>query len=148
MTENELSKALRVLIEKEVSEYRLPVKNGEPRSPRVLNGYLPPKRSGTDDDFPFVIVRPDSGETEADQVKVTVDVIIGCYTEEFDGHEYCLNVMQRIRTALMSLPNGILDSRYVLEFPIKWSNFAEQPYPFWQFDMETKWVYTPPQPIF
>ena len=147
MNENDLAKELRIYLEKVVSDYRLPVKNGEPRSPNVLNGYLPPKRSGQNDDYPFVLVRPDSGQSEEEQTEVTVSIIIGCYTEEFDGHEYCLNIMQRIRTALTSLPNGILADKYVLDFPFRWENYPEQPYPQWLLEIETKWVFNTPQPI-
>lgn len=147
MNENDLTEKLRDFLATVVADYRLPVKNGEPRSPTVLNGYLPPKRSGQNDDYPFVLVRPDSGQSEEEQTDVNVSIIIGCYTEEFDGYEYCLNIMQRIRTALCSLPNGILADKYVLDFPLKWENYPEQPYPLWQLDMDTKWAFNSPQPI-
>lgn len=64
-----------------------------------------------------------------------------------DGHEYCLNVMARIRTALCSLPGMVLANRYRLQHPIKWSTYAEQPYPYWQLDMQTTWDIRTPQPI-
>lgn len=146
MNENDLAEELRTLIENVVEDYRLPVKNGSPRPPTVLNGYLPPKRSGQNDDYPFVLVRPESGNSEEEQTDVNVSIIIGCYTEEFDGHEYCLNIMQRIRTALTSLPNGILADKYVLNFPFTWKNYEDQPYPQWLLEIETKWAFNTPQP--
>lgn len=148
MIENELTESLRAFIEQSVADYRLPVKNGEPRAPRVFNGYLPPKRSGYDDDFPFVVVRPDSGEVDTEQTTVSVSIVIGCYTEEFDGHEHCLNVMSRIRNALTMMENNTLANRYVLSYPISWSVLEDQPYPQWQLDMETKWTMKTPQCIF
>lgn len=146
MTENGLIKALREYLEQAVADFRLPVKNGEPRAPRIYNGYLPPKRSGQGDDFPFVLVRPDAGETDGEETEVTISIVVGCYTEEFDGHEICLNIMQRIRHALFTLENGILANKYVLHTPFKWRNYEDQPYPLWQLDIETKWVFNSPQP--
>jgi hypothetical protein len=139
MIENHLAENLRNLIEGAVKDFRLPVKNGEPRAPKVFNGYLPPKRSGGDDDFPFVLVRADKGSTNEDSTETKLTIIIGCYTEEFDGHEYCLNIMQRVRMALATLPCGVLGGKHILQFPISWENFEEQPYPQWFIEMETTW---------
>ena len=112
-----------------------------------MNGYLPPKRQGSKDDFPFVLVRADEGSTDQDSTEVRVSIIVGTYSEEYDGHEYCMNVMSRIRTALCSLPGMVLANRYRLKHPIKWSTYAEQPYPYWQLDMQTTWDIRTPQPI-
>lgn len=148
MIENLLTKALREKIADVVKDYRLPVKNGEMRCPTVFNGYLPPKRSNTQDDFPFVVVRADSGKSEREQTELSVSIIIGCYTDEFDGHEYCINVMTRIKNALLSMPNETLDNRFVLQYPIEWNLLSEQPYPQWQLDMSTKWIYRTPEAEF
>lgn len=145
MIENHLTEELEVFISEAVADFRLPVKNGEMRAPKVIDGYLPPKRSGADDDFPFIVVRSESGVCEGGKTTVTVAFIIGCYTEEVDGYRYCLNVMSRIKNALTMLPNGTLANKYQLEFPIEWSLVPEQPYPYWQLDMMTKWVYNTPQ---
>lgn len=153
MVENELTRAIRELVSEAVKNFALPTKpergfaEGELRAPKVVNGYLPPKRSGQDDDFPFVLVRADEGATEQDSTEVRVSIIVGTYSEEYDGHEYCLNVMSRIRTALCSLPGMVLANRYRLKHPIKWSTYAEQPYPYWQLDMQTMWDIRTPQPI-
>lgn len=145
MVENELAKALRDFIAEAVKEYRLPVKNGEPRAPVVVNGFLPPKRSGAEDDFPFVLVRLEKGETDREGAKCTAAIIIGCYTTEFDGHEYCVNVMERIKQALCEMPYGTLAEKYLLQYPIKWEMPDEQPYPQWQIGMETEWGYRAPE---
>ena len=144
MVENELAKALRAFIAGVISEYRLPVKNGEPRAPEVVNGFLPPKRSSVEDDFPFVLVRLEKGETNLEETTCTAAIIIGCYTAEFDGHEYCLNVMERIKQALCSMPFGTLANRYQLRYPVKWELPDEQPYPQWQIGMTTKWAFNAP----
>lgn len=145
MIENNLTKALREKIEDVVKDFRLPVKNGEPRCPVVFNGYLPPKRHGVDDDFPFIVVRPDNGSNERDSAKMTVSIVVGCFTEDLNGFEDCIEVMTRIRAALVSMPNGILDNRYMLQFPITWDLLREQPYPQWQLNMETSWEYRTPE---
>lgn len=148
MIENLLTKALREKIEEIVKDYRLPVENGEPRCPQVINGYLPPKRSGADDDFPFIIVRAEGGKSEEEQTEITIALIIGCYSDEYNGHEHCINIMTRIRLALASMENHVLDKRFVLQFPIEWELLREQPYPQWQLEMTTHWVYNTPQAIF
>lgn len=145
MLENHLTKALREYIAKALDDLILPAQNGEPRPVQVINGYLPPKRSKENDDFPFVIVRPEKGRVEMGQTVVSIAIIIGCYTEEMDGHEHCLNVYSRIRNALSMMPNQTLDRRYQLAFPLSWVLHAEQPYPLWQIDVSTEWTIITPE---
>lgn len=148
MIEQLLAQSLREFIREAVEDFRLPVKaQQELRAPQIINGYLPPKQTNTDDDFPFVLVRPDSATSEREMTEVKVSIIIGCYTKEYDGHEYCMNVMTRIRNALMSMENGTLDGKYVLNFPINWNIVPEQPWPQWQLDMETSWCFNSPQAL-
>lgn len=144
MIDISLTKALRDKIKEIVADYKLPVKNGEPRCPTVVNGYLPPKRSGVQDDFPFILVRPEEGKVNREDTITTVSIIICCFSEEYDGYEYCVEVMTRIKTALCSMENNILADKYVLTFPIEWDMILEQPYPYWQLDMITKWAYNTP----
>ena len=145
MVENHLLDALRAYLEKELSAFRLPAQSGEHRPPQIVDGFLPPKRSNWNDDFPFVIVRPRTGQVEMGETDITVSIIIGCYTEEMDGHRHCLNVASRIRNALTTLPNQTLDRRFILAFPFKWTCHDEQPYPLWQVDMETRWTTNTPE---
>lgn len=149
MIEQELARNLREFIKDAVKDFRLPVENEKdnPRAPKIINGYLPPKHSEKGDDFPFVLVRPEGATSDMGETEVTVAIIIGCYTEEYDGHEYCLNVMTRIRNALTSMKDGRLADKYVLNFPIKWDIVPEQPWPQWQLDMETKWCFNTPQAL-
>lgn len=144
MIVSNLAKALRDHAADVLKEFRLPAKNGEPRSPNIFNGYLPPKRSGNQDDFPFVTVALDSGEIDHSYSSIKVSFIIGCYTQEFDGHEYCLNVFEHLVRSLCALPGGLLDGRYILHLPLKWELLQEQPYPQWQMIIETEWSYEAP----
>lgn len=147
MIVNLLTKALREKIAEAVKDFRLPVENGAERSPRILNGYIPPKQMQPDDDFPVVMVRADDGRVNIEDgtAETTVAIFIGCYFEGADGHEFCLNVMQRIAIALTTLPASTLDNRYILQ-SIDWKNIDDQPYPFWELQMSTKWSYIAPQP--
>ena len=146
MIENNLTKALIEKIKEVVKDFRMPVKDGERRCPTVLNGYLPPKRyDGTDEDYPFIVVRPDNGTSNRENTTMTVSIVVGCFTEDLNGFEDCIEVMTRIRAALASMPNGILDNRYILQYPITWDLLREQPYPQWQLNMETRWEYRTPE---
>lgn len=145
MIETNLAIALGIFIEDAVKDLRLPTKKGELRAPQVVDGYLPPKQTLEEDDFPFVIVRAEGGVSEMEITTVTVSLIIGCHTTETDGYVRCLEVMQRIRKALCELPYRVLDKRYQLEYPISWANIPAQPYPQWQIEMTTKWVINTPQ---
>lgn len=153
MIEVYLTKALREFIKAAVKDFRLPVEKGEIRAPQILNGeltpkqYIEPNQSERKDDFPFVVVRPEGATTERERTEVTVSIVIGCYTKEFDGHDYCLNVMSRIRNALTAMENGTLDQKYILQFPIEWDNIPQQPWPQWQIIMTTRWVFNTPQAI-
>lgn len=144
MVVNHFTDALAAKIADAVKDLRLPVKNGEPRPPKVIDGYLPPKRSGMDDDFPCVIVRPENGETAERAATISAAVIIGCWSEEFDGYRHCVNVMERIKSALATMENGTLADRYILQYPIKWELAPEQPYPFWQIEMTLSFGYRAP----
>lgn len=148
MVENQLTDALRKFIAEAVKDLLLPVKNGKPRTPDVLDFDLPPKRSGDKDDFPFIIVRADNGTIDIEQTDFEVFIIIGCYSDDLDANRHCLNVMSRIRNALTMLDCHTLAGKFVLQFPITWELFAEQPNPYSQLNMKVKWSYcTPPAPF-
>lgn len=141
-----LGEALRAHIGEALKDFRLPVKNGEPRPPHIVNSFLPPKRTLVSDDFPFVKVLADKGEIDDDCSTVTMAIIVGCYSQEYDGHEYCLNVLERLTRSLCSLPGGCLAGRYILQRPLKWGFFPNQPYPQWELGVETTWTFEAPQP--
>ena len=147
MVVNDFTDALKGRIAEAVKDLVLPVKNGKPRPPKVVEGYLPPKRSGADDDFPMVLVRPESGETEREENKISAVLIVGCWSEEFDGYKHCVNVMERIKSALATMENGTLADKYILQYPIKWKLAEEQPYPLWQLEMELSFAHRAPQPL-
>ena len=147
MVVNEFTADLIAKVKDAVKDLLLPVQKGEARPPKVVDGYLPPKRSGVDDDFPCVIIRPESGEAEREGAKVSATLIVGCWSEEFDGYKHCVNVMERIKNALSTMENGTLANKWILQYPIKWELAPEQPYPFWQLEMELAFTCRAPQPL-
>lgn len=146
MVTNFLTKALRELCEQAVKDFRLPTKDGKTlRAPQIVNGFLPPKRSTDLDDFPFVLVRPEQCTTDRESEEVRVNIIVGCYSEEYDGFEYGVNVVERIKEKICTLPSETLAKRYQMRYPIKWTMVPEQPWPQWQIDMETIWIFNSPR---
>lgn len=146
MVTNFLTKALRELCEQAVKDFRLPTKDGKKlRAPKIVNGFLPPKRSTDLDDFPFVLVRPEQCTTDRESEEVRVNIIVGCYSEEYDGFEYGVNVIERIKEKICTLPAETLEQRYQMRYPIKWNMVPEQPWPQWQIDMETIWIFNSPR---
>ncbi len=148
MIEVYLTKAIRSFLTDVCKDYALGTEGGETRTPKIVNGYLP-YESDSEQDFPFVIVRADSASTDGDMTDVDVDIIIGTYVPDDThpvGHDVCLEIMARIRTALVGLPEQLLEKRYQLQMPISWDMPAEQPYPYWQLNMSTKWSIHNPRP--
>lgn len=146
MIEVELARAIRERSAEIVNLLRFPTdRPGEDyRAPMVVNGFLPPKRSKSNSEFPFIIVRPSAGVTGNDgYTRVTVKFIIGCYSEDFDGHEYGLIVLNELRTGFMQYPT--LESRYRMELPFEWQLYDDQPYPEWMLEATTQWTIPTPQ---
>lgn len=141
MVEAELLLTLSEFVREAVKDYRLPVKNGDPRPPQVVPGFLPPKRGSEHDDFPFVIVRPVKGSCD-ETASATVNLIVGVYDESVKGFEHCLNIMTRLRTAVCE--KGVVANRYQLTRPITWELPEEQPYPQWLLLMTTEWAFYAP----
>lgn len=140
-----LCAALRERIREAVKDLRFDpdIKGQEPRAPEVVNGYLPPKRSSTAAEFPFVIVRPWDGRIEENGfIRQQVKLIVGTYSEAFDGHEDALIVFQRVMQAVQERPT--LDNRYTLQYPLTWEVYDEQKYPFWHMVATTEWIVPTP----
>lgn len=150
MIEIHLTRAIRRFLTKVCEEYLLETAKNGNRKPKIVNGYLPPKRAGADDDVPFILVRAESASADESAISVDVSIVIGIFSKQDDGdvvgHDIVLEIISRIRTALMRLPNQILENRYMLDMPIEWDNVADQPYPNWQMAMTTHWVMPNPRP--
>lgn len=140
-----LCEALRERIREATETLRLETedKHKQPRAPVVINGFLPPKRSKDGPENPFIIVRPMDGRIPDDgYMRAKVRIIVGTYSEEYDGHEYAIIVFQRIMQSIRERPT--LANRYTLEYPLSWDVFDDQPYPFWQMVAVTEWIVPTP----
>lgn len=117
--------------------------NWKIKVPEVVSGYLAPKRSKETPDFPSVIVRPSASTTSDDgNTQCTVKLIIGCFSEDYDGYKDCYLVLDRIRSAFME--KGTLNKRFAFELPFSSDMFDDQPYPEWVLEVNTRWsIYTP-----
>lgn len=157
MIEINLTKSLCSFLGDLFRDYELPVwdvkKNafGKPRAPKVFNGSFPLRNSGgsADSDIPCIVVRPESADTDYDVTSVDVSIAVCVFAGDMEkpvGLDTAMEAMTRIRTALVSLPYQILDDRYQLRLPIKWSGLDEQPFPYWQINMTTSWVIPNPRP--
>lgn len=115
--------------------------------PQIVRGYLPPKRSGAIKDFPYLIVRPSVGSTDT-EYKSIVDVkfLIGCYSEDFDGFEYAMLVLDVVRRDLLERPN-LTGTAFQFELPFDWRLFDEQPWPEWMIEATCKWTIPTPQRV-
>lgn len=157
MNDVHLCKALGGFLEEGLSDFLLPLehKADEPavfRAPKIFQGYLPPKNSkgkkeegGRDDDFPFVVVRPDAGSTGDDGCSADISIVIGVWDSEFEGHLTALTLKEKVEALLLNLPNRTLEERFILETPISWENSPAQAWPFWQIVMKTHWTFRAPE---
>lgn len=129
-----LCEAIRERLREALQHMRLETDHADAphRAPQIIDGYLPPKRASDEPENPFVIVRPSTGKIEQDQNSPKITLIVGTYSEEYDGHTYALLVFERLLQSLQERP--VLANRYRLEYPIDWRLYDDQPYPFWQMD--------------
>lgn len=140
-----LSEALAERIREATEHYRLetPKKNAPFRAPQIIRGFEPPKRSDGEAEQPFVIVCPANGEINNEGIqRVQVGIVVGIRSEDFEASDWLLSTAHRIIQSLRERPT--LDSRYVLEYPLKWDMMFVQPYPLWQLEMLTEWVIPAP----
>lgn len=146
MNEVMLAKALRERITHDVRNMQFPQEGSTiPACPTVHNGHLPPAMSqGAPDVFPYIIVRPVTGETTAtDETTCTIDILVGAYEETSDGYELCLLVVDALRRSFTEKP--ILADMFIHERPFKWRNVEGSPWPFWGLVITTRWVVPTPQ---
>jgi len=136
----------------------LPVKGGEYKVPAVFVGWLPPKRNAPASDpdaAPYVRILPVNGSDPEDPGNggiCSVKIEVQAWTEDADGWRDCLNVFERLRWSLLSLPGRTLAGKYMMT-PVdgkvmEWRLFEDQPYPFWMADMTVHFVVPAAVPCF
>ena len=146
------------------ADYELPAKSGLLQNVKVFAQYLPHTEAevnGDEDEeeiqpqgysasdeeskFPCVIVHFDESidreENTLDANRINMRILVGTYDESADcqGYRDVLNIIERIRQDLLTMPSRVLDSRYRLEMPLKSYLFDEQPWPVYFGQIETVW---------
>lgn len=127
----------------------LETKSGEPRAPEVIDGWLPP-RDAEADRFPFLILRPragtDSPQAADENSTVTIDVVIGTYSDTDDGWIDVLLIVDAIRADLGAEP-AIDGTAFEQVGPLTWQIPEEQPRPQWFGTVTTVWNIPRPQRV-
>ena len=159
-----LCESLKTLLDGVFEKKLLPNRRGEMVAPEMIVGWIPPKKAGDDGDrIPCVQIVPLAGETSSVYEEgsiCTVILQIQTWSGDHRGWADCLNLIQDIRLALLSLPGRTLDERYRME-PVgdgkkllEWRLYEDQPDPFWiaevtvHFGMSTPEALPIPMPRF
>jgi len=144
MTPTLLVDELRNFIDDVVKNYWLETnKQDLNKPPQVVTGYLPPKKSTPDPDYPFVIVRLVEGTDNQEGATVTVKIIVGTYSEDAqNGWRDVANIIQRIWTELFK--RRVIAKKFMVEYPMKFEMPEEQPFPEWVGIMTTTWTVAHP----
>lgn len=115
------------------------------RSPKVVGGWLPPKRAGgaEAEDFPFILVRPRTGTDAEEDARATVDILVGTCSDTDDGWHDVLLVVDAIRQDLEAAP--VVGECAQLVLPLTWELLEEQPRPQWMGRITA--TFTVPLPV-
>lgn len=142
-----LTRALLSHVRKVTQEYRYETPSGGAKAPVVIDGFMPPKRDDNGSDFPFVLIRPSEGKSDDEGSTATVQIIIGAFSQDYNGYTWAMNIAQHIRHSLLSLPDRMLEKRFRLALPLSWQLDDEQPWPTWLITLTTTWNYFTPETV-
>ncbi len=122
----------------------------EPRSPLVVDGWLPPKEAADTKQFPFLIARPKSGvdspQSGEENSTATFEIIAGTYSDTDDAWLDVVSLIDAIRADLGAAP--VLDgTAYEQVGPLAWTIPEEQPRPQWFGVVTTIWQMPRPQRV-
>jgi len=126
--------------------------NKGPRAPRVIDGWMPPRKSGDYDLdwFPLLIVRPKSGsdsEQSADQnARAVIEIIVGTTSDTDDGWVDVAMVIDALRADFGEQP-AIKGTAFEQVGPMTWEIPVEQPRPQWFGTVTTNWSLPRPQRV-
>lgn len=147
MTEIQLCNEIRSTLKLILGDIYHPTDNSrgretEYKAPEIVNGYLPPKNHDDIPDFPCVIVRPHSGDTEMLEGNIPGDfckvkMLIGSYGRENSDFEYCLVIKSRIVNHFRAKP--ALKKSFRMKPVVTWQMPDEQSTPIWYIELVTMW---------
>ncbi len=123
-----------------LSDIRLRDKTGALRAPSVFTGFLPTKRSGQFDDFPYILVRPIDGKDSDFEGTMRLRIILGVYDDGDDGQGFrdVANLIQRAKGHLEK--NQDFGSAIQLNYPLEWTIYEEQVFPQFIGEIVTSWT--------
>ena len=163
MMEIGLLDALVAFLKEIFADYQLPAKSGLLQNVRVFAQYMPQPEAvevNTDDEattplgysatdiesnFPCVIVKLDNTtireENTIDAVRINVRFLVCTYDESADcqGYRDVLNIIDKIKEAILTMQARVLARKYKLEMPLKSYLFEEQAWPIFLGQIETVW---------
>ncbi len=108
--------------------------------PQVVPYDLPPPRGPSAKRPPVIIVRPLRGKDEDDGSRISVRLLLETCTEQVEnaaGMRDQANLIQRIKDSLAA---SRIVGPFMLELPIEWQLFEDQPQPIWAAQLTTTWL--------
>ncbi|GAB1826804.1 hypothetical protein [Turicimonas sp. TL08] len=143
--ELDLCDRLREFLQQELKNIVLPTRgpdiehDGKLRSLKIFDSYLPVKQEDSEDPYPFVIVRATSSATDEQILEINVSMFVGTYAKDSAGFRDALNVVSAIRNSILPFTQSALANKFHLMPEIKWDTLEDQPWPYWQMEIKTKW---------
>lgn len=119
------------------------VNNYELVHPAVHIGWIPPKGylpAEMESGIPCLIVGMDeaSDDAQSEEINIRISAAVyspgqhnpdGTYAPDFRGYNDLINLIDRTKAELIK--NQIINNSVVIQFPVKWGMYQEQPYPYW-----------------
>lgn len=145
MTPSDLQKGLMKRLENIFFDFKLRNPDNEETKLNIYKQNLPQRDSDDDiSQYPYIIVRLADGEvtdvTSLHRIKVLF--IIGVYDDALEnrGEQDVIKVIQKTLDNFKKYP--IIDRKFELSFPIRWTIHDEDVYPFFFGGIETYWETT------
>ena len=151
--------ALKKHLEGVLQDFPVPKKGVGRVPPEVITGWLIPEKARAQDAgekrVPFVQIVPIEGSDGPQPVEggiCSVIMQIQVWAEDHRGWEDCANILQGIRTSLLTLPGHTLANKYDMvpkeKKILEWRFFEEQPDPFGVAEIMAHFVIPAPIPVY
>lgn len=141
-----LEKALVAFLKEKVSPtIQLQNKKGEKVHPAVYSGFLPPKGDEMEVEFPFLLVRLNTFNTDGNNnFVVQVGIFICTYDDKrnFQGYQDAVLLAERIRRML--LQKRVLENQFEVDPNIMGALPDQQAWPQWQTELNVSFTYAAP----
>lgn len=141
-----LEKSLVAFLKEKVSPtIKLANKHGQKVHPAVYSGFLPPKGDDLEVEFPFLLVRLNSFNTDGNSnCTVQVGIFICTYdaSRDFQGYQDGVLLAERIRRML--LQKRVLDNKFEIDPNVLGALPDQQAWPQWQTELNVSFTYAAP----